>query len=1176
MIKIYLGRENQDKEHFLFAEIAKTLAAIRTLDEDRKVFLLVPDQYTLQAERNALKYLNEPGLIDLEVLSENRLADRILSQQGGRTRVHIDRLGRHMLLSRIISQSAPELRAYGGLAREQSFIDRVNNLLSEFKQYGATPDMVAEAAAVLPEDSILRQKLTDLQLLFSRYQQAIQDKYTDTEDFVDLFLSRLVQSDWVRRSDFWISGFDYLSPKTRRLIAQLDRCARSVQLILTGDPGQPDSELFQLSWQTIRKVRADAGEEVPVIPIIGFERAVAEEIRHIERELYEIPGKPFSDGTTSSSGGATSSSDSAAFSSDSVTPSPGGTASSSDCLTFCRAANFYNEAETAAAYIVELVRDRGYRYRDVAVICNDLDQRGRVLRRVFTEYEIPFFMDQKRQPRHNPAVVYLFALLDILNKKWRGSDIFQLLKTALTPFERAQIDRLENYALRYRIHGNAWRQSFRYGSSFFPEEELQEIEQTRQELADYLEPIASSYKTAETVADKIAALRVFLEEQSRLPEQLEQAAARLEIEGEQEAAQELLQIWSLLSGIFEQTAELAGDQVMSGSDFSAMLQAGVDALEIGLIPGTSDQAVIGTMQRSRLGPVKAVIVTGANDGVLPAETVADELLSRDERALLYDRQIEICKDDKAAGLEEQLAIYRNLSSPEKRLFISYTAADAEGRELRPSHIFHKLTALFPRQTIEGDLFNRNDPFVRIQRQAASLRYLAEKLRDQPPGEDQPPGANQPPGEDQLLRSLLSWHQEKNLSGIELVNRGISFTNQPVRLDKRLAKRLFSYSDDLGLVVSPSRLELFSRCPFAHWLRYGLAPVERRVFELSSRESGDIYHECLRRLAETLTDPALTITDQASPWMTISREACSQLVNQIMDEIAPDYAEGISLAGKEEQYRSRRMKAIVDTAAWELIRHVRRGTIERLYLEQTFSRFERRGEDGAAMTPAAFPPVTIPVAGGEILIEGKIDRLDVLPGNYIKIIDYKSGADSFDQKETRSGWRLQLMLYLKAALNGLAGQAGPDGEAPKPAGVFYFRLAEPRIDLSFAGEEEEAELVENALQRKFLLDGVVVNDAAVIESIAGAFTGSSDVLRLRRNQDGAFSAQSKCLISEEEFAELQQAVDQLVGRLCQDLADGKIDIRPKYIGQRKACDYCPYKSICNFELSFDGNEYDVVI
>ncbi|HML36421.1 MAG TPA: exodeoxyribonuclease V subunit gamma [Bacillota bacterium] len=1136
MLHIYYGRENLDKEKFLFDRIAGDLSL-----PEQKVLLLVPEQFTLQAERNAFSYLKVDGLMDLEVMSQSRLGFKVLSEVGGSSRVPIDKYGRHMLLAKILMEQNERLEAFRGMNGKASFIEMANNLISEMKQFNASPADIQRILTEGPENPILQRKLKDIHLIYEEYEELIAGKYLDTEDYLNLFISKIERSDLIRNSVIWISGFDYFTPKTLNIIEELMATAKEVNVVLTADcavgpggcalpPEGRDSDLFDLTRGIMAKLKAVSEKrEVPYEEAaVGREYLRKSPLSHLEGELYAQPYRQ---------------------------------AQAGNSITLCQAANFYGEAETAAARIVQLVREEGLRYRDILVICNDMETRASVIKRVFADYGITAFLDKKRDILHHPVVEFITALIDITAKGWLYEDIFRMLKTNLTPVSFEDCEDLENYAVKYRVKGSRWKKDFTYGVKAEGEEALHKINATRGQVSGYIAGFETEFKRKKTVRERTEAIYNFLAVKAQLSEKIEGLIGYLTEENQLEYAEEASQIWSVVINIFDQMIELIGDEEISAEEYGAILKAGFEAVEIGLLPPTIDQIIVGTMQRTRAGNIKALIVLGANDGLLPAAAASESLLNEDEKTALFKRGIEICKIDDLRAKEEKLAIYKNLSKPSRYLWMGYSASDLEGKESKQSMLFDKIRKIYTDLRVEKDILNQEDPMVLAETTGSALKHMTEAFREAMDGAP-------------LRKEWLAayrWYEGNAAPLLEPVKEGLLFSNRQEKIGKDMVQKLYKREIPAELSLSPSRLERFSRCPFSHFINYGLKPDERRIFEIAGREIGDVYHQCFMKLSEQLSAPGLDITDPRSPWMSVTRDQCQEYIDGFIEEAAREYREGVLIQGEEEQYRGARMKRVCGDAAWALVEHVQTGRIRNVFFESEFGKAVGK----------QFPPIEVKMGEDTLYIEGKIDRVDVLqesdgnPARYVKIIDYKSGRERFDVEEARGGWRLQLMLYLRAALGANSREANRDNPF-KPAGVFYFEIAEPQIDVSDVSEKDYADRVKAEKKKSFKLDGVVLDNKGIIESIAGEFSGYSDILPVRRTKDGEYAGTTeKKLLGEEDFSELLEAVDRKVEELCGELAAGSIAIKPKKVKDETACRFCLYKSICCFDLSFEGCSYDIV-
>lgn len=1131
MLNIFYGRENLDKEKFIYDNIGG------------RALLVVPDQFTLEAERELIAHSGAKALMDVEVLSLSRLGYRLLEELGGSKRTFIDKYGRHMILSSIAAEEREKLQVFKGLEEKNSFIELVNNFISEMKQFNCGADELAEIARSVPGGSYTQRKLEDLYLLYSEYEAAIRGKYTDSEDYIDLFLGKISRSELVAGNHIWIYGFDSFAPKALSVIGELMQYAADVNLVLTYDDKREarDADLFALAETVIRNFenlaeRRSIEVRKRAIPKT-YTAERADKIQFIEQELYALPARKYARGGQSTN------------------PAEGGAseaAAGTDSLTLVAAANLYNEAESAACYVLELVRDFGYRFSDIKVICNDQETRGPILKRVFKEYGIDLVSDTSKDILQSSIVQYITALMDVVVEKYRTDLMIKMLKSGFGDLTNDEITDLENYAIKYKIRGTMWKRPFVRGESEYGAEALVRMNAVREKALAFMPDLEAIFE-AETCGEFISGMYGFLYEKVKLPEKIADLTVLQTEQGRPDLAEETAQIWGKVIGIFDQMSEIMGEQKFRAAAFRDLFEVGISQVEIGILPPTKDGLMMGTMQRTRTGEMKALVVVGANEGVLPNEKPSSGLFGSDEKNLFKENGIELCKVDDVRFLEERMGIYRNLSKPRERLWISYSLSDAEGGPARPSGVFTKLTGLFGDTPVARDALNRQSDADLVGAGPAGLRHLTEALQAACEGRPLAPH----------WRQALTWFKKNKPEALEPIRAGIAFTNKQEDLGREMTAALYmgniestreeALEPSPELSLSPSRLERYARCPFSHFVQYGLKPEERRIFEIAPREIGDIYHECLMEMSRHLTARGIAITDPASPWMTISREECRTFVEDVIAKKSGTYREGILEAGNEEKYRGRRITDICEKVCWAVIEQVRAGEILRSSFEAPFGRGRR------------IPPIPVNLGEGRTAyIEGKIDRVDYLPGERVKIIDYKTGNENFSVAEAEAGYRLQLMLYLEASLE----------RRMKPAGVFYFKISEPMVDASGAaiGPEE----ISDKIQKSFKLNGVIVDDPNVIRNVAGDFSGISDVVPIRINKEGLISGTGKDnLLTDEEFESLREKVCEKVTDICKSLAGGGIEIHPMKTAATSACAYCRYKGICRFDTIFEGCSYNII-
>ena len=1093
MLNIYYARESVDKDRFIFDHISG------------KSILLVPDQYTLEAEKKAFGTLGVSGLMDLEVLDFARLSDRILSECGRDRRVHINKYGRHMLLSHILLKLEGELSVYEKYRRSAPFIEMMNNFLAQIRLADISAEDLESIRDRTDEDSLLHRKMDDLCLIYREYEEVIGDRYVDTEMMIDVVAEKIGESDNIRNTEVWISGFDSFTEKNLNVIEALSNHAPDVNVVLTYAKGCRDEEVFAATRTVIDKLKKRVSD-IHICQIEGYEREMSPAIAAVEQELFSVPAIKHYD---------------------------------FDGIEIVKASNVYSQLESAATYITHLVRDEGMRYRDIALVCNNLEENQAVIKRIFDMYDIPLFMDMKRDVMSSSLITFILLSLDMVNRGFNTSDMMRLYKCGIWDIPGEDIASLENYCIEYRIDGHFWERDFRRGKKEYEPEELAAINETRRKAADDILSFREVYRDASTMNGKIRALYQYMSETCRMAETIEKEADILEGLGYLDEGEILKQIWNIICDLLDQIDEIMGDMPASDEDLPEMLKAGLADVETGIIPQSSDSISVGTCQRSRLGNVKAVVVLCADEGVLPASSASEMLLTNDEISVFEDKDIEFINIDKTRRAEETLGIYRTLSRPDKYLWIGTSSQDLKGDSLKPSSVISSIERIFPEITEKQDVINSPDALSKISADGSTTEHIVSALRDALEGEEL---------KDEYMEAA-GVLKEKTPDRYESIEKGLFFS--PAVKDVDVEKLLEAYSRGRSeLTVSPSALERYGRCPFSYFVSYALSPSELRVHEMAAREIGDAYHHVFKKLAGRLTVPGVDVTGDDSPWMTISKDEYETLIDELVTEEISGYRDGVMTETPEDAYRAGRLREVISDIGWILIEHTRKGEVKEGLYEEWFG---RRGK---------IPPVEVDVDGRKVYVEGIIDRMDVLPDGSIKIIDYKTGNDKFSEKEARSGWKLQLMIYLMAGM-------GYQGIERKPAGVFYFNIKDDVISQKKYLEELSPE----KLMADFRLEGAMVNDENVIRSIAGEFTDASDVAKVSRNKDGSYSAYSR-LIDPDEFDDFIDEVAGKVTDLVTGITKGEISPDPakKESGGMSACTYCDYRSFCGFDTAFDNCKY----
>ena len=1123
MLRMIRASGAQDLPEILFRGISKSLEEMRSgRSGAKRVILVVPAQFTLKAEELAFRKLGGEGFFDLHIVSNNKLAQQIINETGGMGRTPVDTLGRLMLLRKIAKEEAAELDIFSSVAGDPGFLKMAGDLIVQLKQNNVSAAELSEIAEGT-RSGLLARKLLDMQRICGAYDRAMEGRFNDSEDLRAFVTSRVSSCSWVCDAEFWYYDFYSFTRRDADFLGELVRCSKGLNIVLLSGDASARPELFAAPERTVRELvsrAAECGSGYEITTAEGFELSRPAELKHLESQLFKIP------------------------------PQKAGECDRA-VLRIVSCVSPHAQAEAIAVQLLELVRDRGYSAQDIAVLTNDLAGQGGEIKRVFEQYGIPVFMDEKRSVRHSPAVAAVCALLDIAADGFKTEAVLRFLKSGFSGIAaNDEADAFENYVVQYRIKGKAFLRPFKYGKQALGEETFEKLEGIRSKLALLLEPFTAGFENAANVRERTMALYLFLSEALGMPDELEKRAAALAEAGFTDASEEHAQIWDVIVGLMEQACELLGQEEMSAQEYRELLESSFGDIKLGLLPQAEGKILLGTVDRTRLSGVKALFIAGANDGVLPSETDAEGILTEREQAELAGRNIILSKSRDRLRQEELLSVYRTFCEASEFLWIGYSQTDSEGEIIKPSPLIEQILSMFDGFKAEPDPETAGQTLAFAQAAAPAAEHMTSAFRDYLSGEA-----------DSVSDVWKLSYNSLKAAGDEragAMNAGLFYKESSERLNKKFIEELYSRSGTAA-VLSPSSLEAFSSCPFKFFVRYGLKPTKREAFEMSYREIGSIYHECLLKLCDRLSAKAramrIPISDPSSDWMTVTEEDVSLMVDEILKSMAETEFDGLMSAGDQELYRTGRLGRTCARFAWQLIGQVRRGCIDRMLFETRFGRGR------------TLPPLSVDTPLGKVCIEGMIDRVDVIASDgaeYIRIIDYKSGAKSFDRSEAERGLALQLNIYLESALG--------SGLADKPAGMFYCGINDQAeaAALSELGAGELSARLSEEIMKRFRLNGLMVGERAVVSAMdKGIDEGeSSPVLGVSLAKDGGYrdSAVTR-MVSREEFDGFRKTVKKAIEDLCVRLVSGDISIAPRRFagsGDKTACTYCDFRSICLFE------------
>ncbi len=810
MLSVIAGRTGR-----LWAPLSERLRAAYAAGGDCAV--IVPEQYTLQAERDLIADLGVPGFFRLEVLSPSRLMQRVRDRLGADARVGIDERGRNMTVARALVLSGSKLRYYRSAAGKPGLVTKMAPLISAFKEAGITPAALLEKAEGIGETA-LESKLRDVAAVYGTYEALLEGQFADREDLLEDMLSRIAKGRPFAGADVFIYGFDQLSESLCRLAACLAAQAGSVCVALVAQGEQEeDGEAFARVRQGLQRLKETMEDQkLPVdIRWLPAERLRApDEVAHIEKYLLRPNAPPFGGPVTA--------------------------------LRLFAAQTPHAEVRFAAREALAAIR-RGTSPGDIAVLCGNLGRYSGLIASVFEEYRVPFYISDKTPVSSHAVVRCLLAALRCAAEGWRREDVLDMAKSGFMPLAVEEGWRIENYALKYGISGRRWLDPFERGEPG----EREEAEALRQRLTAPALQLQRRLAAARNPGDSLRAVIGFLDDTGaysrivRLEGEL--LAAGMPVE-----AARTRQVWKRLVGMLEQMHALMDDERIPIRYFGGWLEAGLAGDEIASLPPVSECVQCGEIGRLMVHSPRVALVLGLNDGLF-AEG-AEELLTQEEMQAteqLFEVRMEVTP--RAREEAALLDLWKALCAPSERLCLSYSLANEEGGALRPLSWLNRVRDLLPGLREEGGAAGgTQDPFPSAP--APALDAIAPLLRE---------GRLPDPWRDAWawLCADPDWAPLA-----ERLARAAGREGEARSVGKSVASGLFDTR-----VVSVSRLEKYAQCPFSHFVEYGLRPQRRREWAVEPSDAGLLLHEAMERFTRS--------ADRIGRWPHISRAECDAAMDE---------------------------------------------------------------------------------------------------------------------------------------------------------------------------------------------------------------------------------------------------------------------------------------------------------
>ena len=774
-IQIVYGTSGTGKSTYIFNQINEQIKQ----KSPYKIKVITPEQFSYTAEHKLLETSSSQSMISAEVITFARMAYRILGEVGKKTRINLSGSGKAMLIDHIL---LTENNKFSFLGKSDENVEMISRQLTELKKHQVQLDILKEVTKNT-QDKYLQKKLEDITNLYDLYNTSIQNQYIDENDGLTLLAEELEESNEFKNCDIYIDEFAGFTLQEYEILRKLMRISHKITITICADNLQEntnaDIDTFYSNKQTVKRILEIANQEqIEVEKTIFLNtpyRFKTEELQHLAENMTSPFYKKYD--------------------------------KQNENLSIFLASNPYSEIENVAIQITKLAK-KDYKYEEMAVITKNIDTYSSLCKAIFEQYNIPVFIDEKKDLGSNILVRYVLSLLEIFAKNWSYESVFGYIKTGLLDLDTQEIAVLENYCLKWGIKGSKW---YAKEWNFYneTEEQQKQIIYARDKVVEPLLKFKKQLAGLKTVKEITTGLYEFLV-QNNIYEKLEQKIEELKQNNELEIAKQYELSIKIVTDLFDEIVLVLGNKNITFDRYAKILKMGFNQSDLGTIPATADQVIVGDVDRSRSHKVKAVFIIGLNDGSFPSIQKDEGFLDDKDRNILKEQGIELAKGTIEQIYDDNFNIYKAFTTAEEKLYLSYASSDAEGKSLRASILINKIKRIFPNIKEQSDVIERKSEVLLSK---TTFDELLVNLRNFTQGEEIEP----------IWFDVYNYYQANYKIKLESAIKALQYKNEPEKLKQNKLEKLYGNT----LKTSVSRLEQYQACAFSYYLKYRIKIIRKK-------------------------------------------------------------------------------------------------------------------------------------------------------------------------------------------------------------------------------------------------------------------------------------------------------------------------------------------------------------
>lgn len=1101
MLTLLLGDFGSGKTTYLCREIA----ALVNAENPPASFLIVPEQATVTTESTMAAILPETAPLSFEVSNFSRLANTALRRVGGIAHRAASKDDKLFLMWRVLRECAPLLKEKVDIG-DAGQIARYVAAIDEMRIKGISMQTLRRAKDELTEDFALQRKLSDFLVVENAYRSCFSDDMTDAGDDITRLSEIITHNSPFVGAHFFFDGFvSFTAQETAVLRALLATADMTVALAV---PAVKHLSLAYTEIADTARTLKDMAEELQIaVRVLSQKETYRPKppvFHHIAKNLF-------------------SSVDAPAFEEKAPAKPP---------ITITELSDIFAESDYIASEISRLVQS-GLMYRDILLVGRNPEAYHGILDAALKKNGIPFYFSKKTDITAYEPIKFILSVYRMRTKNFRTEDVISYLKCGFSGVSRQVSDEMESYATTWRIHGNTffdarpWTLHPRgYTDRPLTEAEnnmLAELNEARATISRTLTYFGGAPKTR-TVLQHATALVSFLEAVN-MEKELGACALRAKKEGRRIASADYEGLYKTICDVLDRLVALLGTLSIREDEFAALLDLAFSSVQMGQIPTSVDEVVIGDASMLRQATPACTIMFGVNDGIFPGNPIEKSFFNEGELRTLMSHGVPAKAERIIAPARERYTFLRAFLSPKDQLIITVPRANRGLSPLYPAPVIQEIKKL------GGDFVacrfgNALPPFELLWTRRAALDALGNLCGKK---------------EFSLLHALVS--EDSTLlpalkrMDIPLVDP-FCHLSPPNDEGAQCAKKT-------PLALTQSRIESFVNCPFSYTCNHLLRLQENLIADFRSSETGSFVHALFERFFLLLSKENKSIhdipLDEREKLVELAAEEC-------IDALFPD----VRFRSNRLLHLCRRLTAYTLPAFDSISKEFGNSSFTPRFFELSIGRQTNGKDDPFCLAD-----------GTPLSLYGRVDRVDVctIEGKqYVRVVDYKTGTKEFRPENIKKGIDIQMLLYLSILCDEketeLRKKLGLD-EQVFPAGILYFQTKRKELKTTSSDTEALREAASLQIQRS----GILLNDDKVLSAMEADSTSS--LLNLRKKKDQYTSVSGTTLATDEEFKKHFDTLHQTVVRIGEAIHGGEASAISlnQDTESASACRYCAFKPVC---------------